>query len=608
MADLIAQGPLAEQRWRRHLETGETHVLGRGQTPWSVPWDSLISRQHAEVVLTGNRLSVKRLEGATNPLFFHGKQLNEFFVSAGEHFVIGETKFILTDDRVMVTVDHPQPDAEQMYDPEYLRGIDYRDAGQKIAVLGQLPELISRAGNDLDLMVHLVTILMTGIRRANTIALIQVDIDKFAQAHPSGGAESATPLKEAWVEVVHWDQRKMTGGDFQPSLKLIQRALTAKETVLHLWSSLAHPGPDALTIANEGDWAFVTPLPGGLSEGWAFYVSGTFDRNSETDSSYDGEDLKDDIKFTELIAATFANLRQVRSLERTQSSLRSFFSPVVLDAIADQDPDQILSPRECEVSVLFCDLRGFSLKSEQMSHDLHELLDRVSQALGVTTSEILNERGVVGDFHGDAAMGFWGWPLDQPDRAARACRAALQIQSLFEAFSSQPEHPLHDFRIGLGIASGTAVAGKIGTSDQVKVSVFGPVVNIAARLETMTSQLRAGILIDEPTASILRESDIANEMRVRRLAVVRPVGMEQAISLSQVLPPHGPQSALTDEHLQAYESALDEFTAGRWDSAFEYLHQVPADDQAKDFLTVYIAQHNRSAPSDWPGFVALSRK
>ena len=467
-------------------------------------------------------------------------------------------------------------------------------------MLSQLPDLISHAGNDSDLIVHLVTLLMTGIRRANTIALVRVD-----QPSPK---ESVRPPTGSMVEVMHWDQRKMLGGDFQPSLKLIQRGLTAQETVLHLWNNLPHPGPDALTLLNEGDWAFVTPLPGDLSHGWAFYVAGSFDKNSETDSNYDGQDLRDDIKFTELIAAIFANLRQVKTLERTQVGLRSFFSPVVLDAIADEDPDQILAPRECEVSVLFCDLRGFSLKSEQMSHDLHELLSRVSQALGVTTREILNERGVVGDFHGDATMGFWGWPLDQEDRAARACRAALQIQALFQSFSNQPDHPLHDFRIGMGIASGRAVAGKIGTSDQVKVSVFGPVVNVAARLESMTSQLRAGILIDSQTASTLRQSAPSDQIRVRRLAVVRPVGMESAIQLSQVLPPCGPHSNLTDEHLRAYESALDEFTAGNWQSAFEYLHLVPSDDQAKDFLTVYIAQHNRTAPDDWPGFITLQRK
>src|SRR6185295_4952116 len=180
-------------------------------------------------------------------------------------------------------------------------------------------------------------------------------------------------------------------------------------------------------------------------------------------------------------------------------------SPIVLDALAGQDPNIALAPREADVSVLFCDLRGFSRHSEKHAGSLTELLERVSQALGVMTQHILAEGGVIGDFHGDSAMGFWGWPLPQPDAAARACRAALAIRQEFAATATfqtatATENPLSDFRVGIGIASGRAVAGKIGTTDQVKVTVFGPVVNLASRLETMTKILRTPILIDELTA------------------------------------------------------------------------------------------------------------
>ncbi len=595
MADLVAQGPLPQQRWRRELSEEQTVTIGRGTSGWAVDWDPSISRHHIEATFRQGRLRVSQMPGATNPVFFHGKKLTEFLVSPGEHFVIGETKFMLVADRVRVTLDLPLPDAEQTYKSEYLRQIDYRDAGQKIAVLGQLPDVISRSANDADLFVQFVNILMTGIRRANTIALVQV------QSNGPVDPESA-------VQVLHWDQRVLTGGDFQPSWKLIQRATETNETVLHMWKKPDASSLDETTIEYEGDWAFVTPLHGMHSTGWAIYVSGASHLQTDPDSAYDIHDMRDDIKFAELIAATLANLREVKILERNQASLRSFFSPVVLDAIAGQDPDLILAPRQCKVSVLFCDLHGFSRKSEQLAKNLYELLDRVSEALGMTTREILAERGVVGDFHGDSAMGFWGWPLDQPDRAARACRAALKIESQFREFSLQPDHPLRDFRIGLGIASGNAVAGKIGTADQVKVSVFGPVVNVASRLENMTRQVRAGILIDENTAEILRKSDVSREMRVRRLAIVQPYGMENTITLHQILPPEGDPHSPGDQHLAAYESALDAFVAGNWEQAFELLHAVPAEDQAKDFLTVFIARHNRIPPTDWRGFITLGQK
>src|SRR5207237_5676449 len=118
-----------------------------------------------------------------------------------------------------------------------------------------------------------------------------------------------------------------------------------------------------------------------------------------------------------------------------------------------------LAPRQTEGSVLFCDLRGFSREAEKHADDLMALLERVSKALRVMTGNILDQGGVVGDFQGDAAMGFWGWPLVQPDAAALACKAALGIRALFEANARRPRHPLAGFQIGIGIATGQADAG-----------------------------------------------------------------------------------------------------------------------------------------------------
>jgi adenylate cyclase len=207
---------------------------------------------------------------------------------------------------------------------------------------------------------------------------------------------------------------------------------------------------------------------------------------------------------------------------------------------------------------------------------------------------------VVGDFQGDAAMGFWGWPLPQKDSVLRTCRAALAVRAEFEATEG--------FRAGIGVATGRAVAGKIGTVDQVKVTVFGPVVNLASRLEGMTKILRAPILLDEATARIVRQEVPRDVARVRRLAVVRPYGLNAPLEVSELLPPVSQYPELTDEHLECYEAALDAFLSNHWPKAFELLHQIPAEDEVKDFLVVYIAQHNRRPPSDWDGVIQLESK
>ena len=271
---------------------------------------------------------------------------------------------------------------------------------------------------------------------------------------------------------------------------------------------------------------------------WVLYVTGRFAAELPAmPASSDPNDLREDMKFTELVATALSSLRQMQLLNRRHATLSQFFSPVVLNTLGNEDPDVVLAPRETEVSVLFCDLRGFSRHSERHADDLLELLNRVSQALGVMTHHILEQGGVVGDFQGDAAMGFWGWPLAQEDAVLRTCRAALAIRSQFESAARDPESPLAGFHAGIGIATGRAVAGKIGTVDHVKVTVFGPVVNLASRLEGMTKTLRAPILLDEATARAARRQVPRDVGRVRRLAVVRPYGLDTPLEVSELLPP-----------------------------------------------------------------------
>src|SRR5690606_10956192 len=192
---------------------------------------------------------------------------------------------------------------------------------------------------------------------------------------------------------------------------------------------------------------------------------------------------------------------------------------------------------------------------------------------------ILRQGGVIGDFHGDAAMGFWGWPLEQPDATSRACRAALAIQSHFRHMASRTDAPLANFRVGIGIAAGRAVAGKIGSTDQVKVTVFGPVVNLASRLEGMTKMLRAPILLEKQVAAAARRELASGEGRIRAVATVKPYGMNTPVEVSELLPPAGPDSPLSQGDVETYEQALAAFNQGQWEESLRLLHRVPADDQ-----------------------------
>ncbi len=534
---------------------------------------------------------MKVLSSASNPVFFQGAAVTQCRVHSGEHFVIGGTTFSVTDEDVSVSIDVPPPVTEQAFSPEYLRRLRFRDPDHRIEILSRLPEQVASASGNQELYEQVVRVLLEGIPKANAAALVVVTLGP-----------------EPTIEFLHWDHMDAdaVSREISPSQRLIVEAVEGSESVVHTWGS-TNSGRE-FTADDNIDWAFCTPIQGPACPGWAIYVSGSA-ADDPADSPDDVADLRDELKFAEVVATTLSSFCEVRRLQRNQAALGQFFSPPVIAALGDGDPDQILAPREVDVTVLFCDLRGFSLETERSADDLFGLLKRVSDALGVLTKHILNQGGVVGDFHGDAAMGFWGWPLPQENAAWHAACAALAIRREFNEAAKRANHPLANFRIGMGMASGRAVAGMIGTSDQVKVTAFGPVVNLASRLETMTKRLNASILLDAETSrQVCSAPNSLIDVRVRRLAVVRPYGLKNEIAISELLPPEDEYPLLSDHHIRQYELALDAFLQGDWSTAWEKLHEVPAADPSKDFLTMYIAARNRTVPHNWDGVIQLDSK
>jgi adenylate cyclase len=599
---LIAQGPTPADTWRKALPADVPVVLGRASSEWSAPWEPFLARKHVELTARGGKVKVRKLAAAANPLFHNGAIEDAFELLPGGSFVIGRTTFTLADGtRSPVSPGDDRPLLEQRTVGHHeLDRLAFRDAPHRLDVLSKLPDVISSATDDNDLFGKLVDMLLAGIRRADAAALVALPDDDH-------------------MKVLHWDRRLSGEGDFQPSKRLVSAAAAEqKQTVLHVWG--AEPGApaerDPFTLQGRFDWAFCTPVYCDACQGWALYVAGRFHGAAPHTllAPWESNELRDDVKFAELVADILGSLRQVQVLQERQGVFRRFFSPGVMSVLAGADAPRSLEPREADVTVLFGDLRGFSRTVEEAGDHLIEVLNRVSAALGLMTRNILDNRGAIADFLGDAAMGFWGWPLEQPGKVEHACRAALGIRAAFEAVARDPASPLSDFRVGIGIATGRAVAGGIGTQEQAKVTVFGPVVNLASRLQDMTKLLRVPILIDEPTAATVREHLPRDAGRVRRLAKVRPYGLGTPLVVAELIPPAPPagaertEGALTDADLDAYDKALDAFMAGDWNAAYRHLHRVPPDDRGKDVLTEFILKNNRTPPPDWDGVIPLGSK
>jgi adenylate cyclase len=587
---LVAQGPNSTDTWRRLLGLEATAVLGRSPDVWNVPWEEFLSSRHAELTLNGDRLKIRRLATATNPVYHAGKQADSFEIQPGGSFVIGRTVFTLIEPTARPSSPSAgsiDPVEARTIAPGELARVAFRDAPHRLDVLSKLPDVISSAADDSDLFSRLGDMLLAGIRRADAVALV-------------------CPTK-----VLHWDRRFVGDGTFEPSRRLISEAVEKqKQTVLHVWGAGRGDDANRFTMRAGFDWAFCTPISGEACPGWGIYIAGRSTGAVPTPllAPMETNELRDDVKFTELVADILGALRQVQVFRERQGVFRRFFSPGIMNLLSGQDALRALEPRETDVTVLFCDLRGFSKTVEAAEGRLLPVLNRVSAALGVMTQNILQHRGAIADFLGDAALGFWGWPLDHPSKAEDACRAALGIRAAFESIGKDATNPLFGFRVGVGIASGRAVAGGIGTAEQAKVTVFGPVVNLASRLQDMTKLLRVPILIDEPTAAAVRERTSLDVARVRRLAKVKPFGLDTPLTVTELVPPEGGSEVLTNDDIVAYEQALDAFLEGDWSVAYKLLHRVPPDDRGKDLLTEFIVKYNRTPPTNWPGVIPLGSK
>ena len=590
MIELLAQGGETAQRWRQSLTVGHRWNLGRASAAdLPVPWDQFVSQHHADLVVEADGLHVVRTAVAKNPIFFRGDAVSECRVPTGEHFVIGSTAFYVLRRETDSATDSPAVE-EVTFQPQQLRKVRYQDPENRIEVLTHLPEVIAGARDEGELFHRLANLLLRGVVHAEAVAVISA-----AKGEPP--------------RVLHWERRRETDGEPSISRRLVVEALeNRRSSVLHRWE--ADDEQDTLhTMAPGFDWAFCTPVPGLLNGPAGLYVAGRMGKTfvPGTTLSDQGE-LEADVKFTELVAEIISAVWRARRLERQKAGLRQFFAPPVLSALGDHLDTSLLEPRECDVTVMFCDLRGFSQRMENHANDLIGLLERVSRALGVMTQQILQHGGVTGDFQGDATLGFWGWPFASPDAAVQAARAALGIRAAFSKAAAQKTNPLADFAMGIGLAHGRAVAGKIGTAEQVKVTVFGPVVNLASRLEGMTKQLRVPILLDAPTAHLVRQRMPTAEGRTRRLARVLPYGMETTVDVFELVPPVEESPGLTDSLLIEFEEGVTAFIEGRWEDAYRALHAMPAADRAQDFLLQQITARGRVAPPDWDGVVRLPSK
>lgn len=218
--------------------------------------------------------------------------------------------------------------------------------------------------------------------------------------------------------------------------------------------------------------------------------------------------------------------KRSRYLKRAFSS---YVSPELVSEILD-DPGRLkLGGEKREVSVLFSDIRGFTGLSERFTPE--ELVEFLNRYLSPMTRIILEEKGMVDKYIGDAIMAVFNAPVAVSGHARRACVAALRMREALASFNAKRAgtgYPLVD--IGVGVNTGEAVVGNMGAELKLNYTAIGDTVNLAARLESMNKAYGTGILVSKAVRDAAGE-----DFLFREIDTVRIRGREATITFHELV-------------------------------------------------------------------------
>lgn len=251
-----------------------------------------------------------------------------------------------------------------------------------------------------------------------------------------------------------------------------------------------------------------------------------------------------------------------------------YLSPEMVRQIAANPERLQLGGEEREMTVLFCDIRGFSRISEQ--YDPKEVINFLTGFLTPMCNILLEKKATVDKFIGDAILAFWNAPLDDPDQFRNGARAALQMVDSLERLNRDlPQKPGQvwppDVKIGIGMNAGLCCVGNMGSQQRLSYTLIGDTVNIASRFEGLTKQYGVQILIGSALAAQL------DGFALLELDRVKVVGRDASDTVYALL---GDETLNRDPAYRILQSCHDEFLtlyrAQNWARASDILDQHEA--------------------------------
>jgi adenylate cyclase len=303
---------------------------------------------------------------------------------------------------------------------------------------------------------------------------------------------------------------------------------------------------------------------------------------------------------------------------RIRSAFGQYLAPALVEQLAHSPEKLVLGGEEREMSILFSDVRGFTTISELYKDDPQGLTALMNSFLTPLTNAIIEHKGTIDKYMGDAVMAFWNAPLDDASHELNACEAALEMLRRVDTLNRQREQQAGEtgqrfipIKVGVGINTGKCVVGNMGSDLRFNYSVLGDPVNLASRLEGQSKSYGVPIIVGSKTASGLRD-----KFAVLELDCITVKGKTEPESVYTVL---GDARIAADEQFGQLRGDVNEMLARfrRCDFAgasellvscrkighgfgLEYLFNLYAE-------RIRIFEEN-PPPSDWNGVFVLETK
>ncbi|GHV39197.1 hypothetical protein AGMMS49546_10860 [Spirochaetia bacterium] len=304
--------------------------------------------------------------------------------------------------------------------------------------------------------------------------------------------------------------------------------------------------------------------------------------------------------------------KQARELRYFNENLRKAFSTylsgdVVEELIADPTGLQLGGIKR-HMSAVFTDIQNFSSISEVLAPD--DLVYLLNHYLTAMSDTILDQKGTIDKYNGDAIMAFFGAPLELSDHALRSCISAIVMKrreaELNKKFAEAEISP-SPFLTRIGIHTGDMIVGNMGTERKMNYTIMGHAVNFASRLEGINKQYGTWILASEDTVK-----ECGDRIFTRRLDRIRVAGVDEPVRIYELLELADKVTPELREQTELFHEALSFFEERDWNAAqraFSKTLEKRPDDRPSLLYLERCRQYLQEAPDqDWDGVYNFNEK